>query len=132
MGRAFYQWRTTNNVTKTTSYTYNLDSSVASLTNPSGRIITYTPDTAGRPSNVMDHATSIYYATGTCANDVSGNGACYAPQGAIAELQNGSSLFSTHTHNDRLQPLLDVHNHRDCTGLEHHPLHRHRDCREYD
>jgi RHS repeat-associated protein len=104
LGRAFYQSRTINNVTKTTSYTYNLDSSVASLTNPSGRIITYTPDTAGRPSNVMDHSTSVYYATGTCANDVSGNGACYAPQGAIAELQNGSSLFSTHIYNNRLQP----------------------------
>ena len=104
MGRVMVQSRMTNNVTKTTSYTYNLDSSVATLTYPSGRVVTYTPDTAGRPSSVQDNFTSIYYATGSCTNGVSGNGICYAPQGAIAQIQNGSSLVSTHIYNDRLQP----------------------------
>jgi RHS repeat-associated protein len=104
IGRTVVQSRTTNSITKTTNYTYNLDSSVATLTYPSGRVVTYTPDTAGRPSNVEDNTTSVYYATGTCANDVLGNGACYAPQGAVALLQNGSSLVSTHIYNDRLQP----------------------------
>jgi RHS repeat-associated protein len=103
-GRLEIQSRTTNSITKTTSYTYNLDNSVATLTYPSGRVVTYTPDTGGRPSNVEDNTTSVFYATGTCANDVSGNGVCYAPQGAVALLQNSSELVSTHIYNDRLQP----------------------------
>jgi RHS repeat-associated protein len=90
MGRTIVQSRTTNSVTKTATYTYNLDSSVATLKYPSGRVVTYTPDAAGRPSSLMDNTTSIYYATGTCANGVSGNGVCYA--------------VSTHIYNDRLQP----------------------------
>ncbi len=104
MGRTGAQSRTTAGKTKTTSYTYNLDSSMATLTYPSGRVMTYTPDTAGRPSILQDNSTSVYYATGTCANGISGNGVCYAPQGAVALLQNGSSLVSTHIYNDRLQP----------------------------
>jgi YD repeat-containing protein len=40
--------RTTNNITKTTSYTYNADGSLATITYPSGRVITYTPSGAGR------------------------------------------------------------------------------------
>jgi RHS repeat-associated protein len=104
MGRTIVQSRTTNSITKTTSYTYNLNSSVATLTYPSGRVTTYTPDTAGRTSNLMDNTTSVYYATGTCANGVTGNGACYAPQGGVAQLQYGASLVSTQIYNDRLQP----------------------------
>jgi RHS repeat-associated protein len=104
MGRTVVQSRTTNSITKTTTYTYNLDNSVATLKYPSGRVVIYTPDTAGRPSSVMDNTTSVYYATGTCANNVLGNGVCYAPQGALALLQNGSSLVSTYIYNDRLQP----------------------------
>ncbi|MBI3477118.1 MAG: RHS repeat-associated core domain-containing protein [Acidobacteria bacterium] len=104
VGRTVVQSRTTATKTKTTNYTYNLDSSVATLTYPSGRIITYTPDTAGRLSNAKDNTTSVYYATGTCANGILGNGACYAPQGATALLQNGTSLVSTHIYNKRLQP----------------------------
>jgi RHS repeat-associated protein len=104
MGRTGVQSRTTNNKTKTTSYTYNLDSSIATLTYPSGRVMTYRPDTAGRPSSVQDNTTSLYYAIGTCANGISGNGVCYAPQGAVSLIQNGGSLVSTHIYNDRLQP----------------------------
>jgi RHS repeat-associated protein len=104
MGRTIVQSRTTNSITKTTGYTYNLDGSVATLTYPSGRVVTYTPDTAGRPSSLMDNTTSVYYATGTCANGVSGNGICYAPQGGVAQVQYGTSLVSTHIYNDRLQP----------------------------
>jgi len=77
---------------------------VATLTYPSGRVVTYTPDTAGRPSNIEDNTTSVYYATGTCTNGVSGNGVCYAPQGGVALLQNSSELVTTHIYNNRLQP----------------------------
>jgi YD repeat-containing protein len=104
MGRTGVQSRTTNSITKTTKYTYNLDSSLLTLTYPSSRVMTYTPNTAGRPSNIEDNTTSVYYATGTCANGISGNGVCYAPQGGLALLQNGTSLVSTHIYNDRLQP----------------------------
>jgi len=104
MGRTGVQSRTTNSKTKTTSYTYNLDSSIASLTYPSGRTVTYTPDSAGRPSILQDNLTGLYYATGTCPNGISGSGVCYAPQGAIAQVQYGASLVSTHIYNDRLQP----------------------------
>jgi RHS repeat-associated protein len=103
-GRVEIQSRTTNSITKTTGYTYNLDSSVATLTYPSGRVMTYTPDTAGRPSNLEDNTSSVYYATGTCTNGISGNGVCYAPQGEMALLQNSSELVTTHIYNDRLQP----------------------------
>jgi RHS repeat-associated protein len=103
-GRVEIQSRTTNSITKTTGYSYYLDSSVATLTYPSGRVVTYTPDTAGRSSNVEDNTTNVYYATGTCTNGVSGNGVCYAPQGAVALLQNSSELVTTHIYNDRLQP----------------------------
>jgi YD repeat-containing protein len=103
-GRLAAQSRTTNSITKTTSYTYNLDSSIATMTYPSGRVVTYTPDTAGRPSNVMDNTTNVYYATGNCANDVVGNGVCYQPPGEVGLLQNGSAISSTHIYNNRLQP----------------------------
>ena len=42
--------RTTNNIPKPTDYTYNLKGYLATLTYPSGRVITYTTDSAGRPS----------------------------------------------------------------------------------
>ena len=104
IGRPIVQSRTTNSISKTTNYTYNLDSSIATLQYPSGRVITYTPDTAGRPSSVQDNTTSVFYATGACANGVSGNGACFGPEGAVAQIQNGTSLISTSIYNKRLQP----------------------------
>jgi len=104
IGRVEAQSRTTNGVTKTTSYTYNLDSSIAAMTYPSGRVVTYTPDTAGRPTALKDNTSSVYYVTGSCPNGVSGNGTCYAPQGALSLIQNGSALYTTHIYNDRLQP----------------------------
>jgi hypothetical protein len=99
MGRTVVQSRTTNSITKTTKYTYNLDSSLATLTYPSGRVLTYTPDTAGRPSSVKDNTTSVNYVTGSC-----GSGVCYTPQGAVALLQNSTELVTTHIYNTRLQP----------------------------
>jgi hypothetical protein len=84
MGRELAHQRITNSITKSTSYTYNFDGSLATLTYPSGRIITYTTDSAGRLSVAKDVANSVNYVTGTCANGVASNGACYAPIGALA------------------------------------------------
>ncbi len=50
------------------SYTYNLDGSVATATYPSGAVIAYTPDSAGRVLSAIDTAgvsgQAINYVTG--------------------------------------------------------------------
>jgi RHS repeat-associated protein len=91
--------RTTNSVTKTATYQSNLDGSLAALTYPSGRVITYAPassgtNTASRPISAVDSTGPINYATGTL----------YAPQGALSYVQNGAGFYSTLLFNDRLQP----------------------------
>jgi RHS repeat-associated protein len=99
MGREWAEQRTTNSITKTTSYTYNLDGSLATLTYPSGRTITHAYSGAARPVSAIDSANSINYATlGT-----------YAPQGAPASLTLGQAgsfagINFTATYNTRLQP----------------------------
>ena len=104
MGRELVEQRTTNSVTKSTTYTYDLAGDLATLTYPTGRMITYTYDSAGRPSEAQDVANSINYALGTCANGLSSNGVCYAPQGAVSQIKNGTNLVSTYLFNTRLQP----------------------------
>jgi RHS repeat-associated protein len=104
MGRELAHQRITNAITKSASYSYNFDGSLATLTYPSGRIITYTTDSAGRPSVAKDVANSVNYVTGTCANGVASNGVCYAPIGALAQMLNGTNLASTFLYNTRLQP----------------------------
>jgi RHS repeat-associated protein len=47
-----------------------------------------------QPVSAVDVANSINYATA----------ATYAPQGALAQVQNGTNLVSTYIYNDRLQP----------------------------
>ncbi len=99
IGRPLADRRTTNSVTKTTSYTYNFDGSPATVTYPSGRLITYTlqssgTNTAGRLLSSIDSTGPINYATA----------ASYAPSGALASLTNGASVISTLFYNSRLQP----------------------------
>ncbi|MBZ5550907.1 MAG: hypothetical protein LAO22_23620, partial [Acidobacteriia bacterium] len=94
-GRVSQIGQTINTYNKTISYGYNYDDSVASITYPSGRTITYTPGAAGRPLEAKDLANSINYVTA----------ATYAPQGALATFTNGSSISRAMTYNSRLQPL---------------------------
>src|SRR5205085_7410036 len=71
LGRLSNESRTIAGVTKTMSYTYNLDGSVATMTNPSGAVITYTPDAAGRMLSAVDASDSahtINYVTGATYN----------------------------------------------------------------
>ena len=96
--------RTTNTVTKTTTYQNNLGGLLASLTYPSGRVLTYTLDGAGRTSKVQDTPNSINYLTGTCANGTDNLGVCYTPPGAMSSSINGPNLVSTLYYNSRLQP----------------------------
>ena len=102
MGWPLTDQRTTNGVTKATTYTYNLDGSIATLTYPSGRTIRYTSNAAGRPVSAVDTtnaASPINYALA----------ASYAPQGALASLALGSSgsfagVNLNQAYNSRQQP----------------------------
>lgn len=94
MGRVLTDQRTTNGLTKSTTYSYlpYVDGSINSVTYPSGRVVTYTTGQAERLLTASDSTTS--YASGVH----------YAPQGAIAALVNNSNLSSTEIYNNRLQP----------------------------
>jgi RHS repeat-associated protein len=99
MGRELTHQRVTNSITKTTSYTYNLNASLATLVYPSGRTITYAYDAAARPISGVDSANSINYATG----------GAYAPQGGLSALTLGSAsgfagINLSTSYNKRLQP----------------------------
>jgi RHS repeat-associated protein len=91
-------------VYKTTLYQYNYDDSLASVTYPSGRVVNYTVDSAGRPSVAQDSSTSVFYAQGSCASGVGSNGVCYSANGSIAQLENGTNIVTTTVFNQRLQP----------------------------
>lgn len=101
--------RNTLGITKTATYAYNYDHSVASILYPSGRTVTYTTDTAGRPSDAQDVANSIAYIKGFCNNGTGTTGACYAPQGAVTAWTYGANTGSYVAHeasfNSRLQPM---------------------------
>ena len=94
VGNALTEKRTTNSVTDSFAYTYNLDSTVATVGYPSGRIITYQPGGAQRPLSGVDVTNSINYATS----------AHYFPPGELGSLTNGSGINFTTITNDRLQP----------------------------
>ena len=101
MARALVEKRLLNtSVTKTVSYTYNLNGSLATLTYPNNRMITYTQGGAGRPREAKDIANSINYATS----------ASYAPFGGLAGMVSGltgsfSGITTANTYNSRLQPI---------------------------
>jgi RHS repeat-associated protein len=83
----------TNTISEDSYYTYNLDGSIASIKYPSGRTVTYTEGNAQRMTSAADTANNINYTTS----------ATYAPQGALATMQNGSSVVSTMFYNSRLE-----------------------------
>jgi RHS repeat-associated protein len=93
LGRVLVDRRTNNSVTKNTTYTYNLDGSLATVVYPSGRTMTYTVNGAGRAVSAVDVANSINYATA----------ASYSAAGALLSLKNGASLTSTLYYNNRLE-----------------------------
>jgi len=100
MGRVLTGRRTTNGLSKNTSYTYNLDGSVGTVTYPSGRVIAYSYNAAARPLSAVDSANAINYALS----------ASYAPQGALSSLLLGQSgtfggINLNQSFNSRLQPL---------------------------
>lgn len=84
------------NVTRTVSYGYNLDDSLATLTYPSSRMLTYAVGGAGRPLTVTETAHNISYLTS----------ATYAPPGQLYSFAMGnSSIAGAMTYNSHLEPL---------------------------
>jgi RHS repeat-associated protein len=96
MGRVAVDQRKTNGVTKSTTYGYNFNGSMGTLNYPSGRTVTYTPNSAAQPISAVDTANSVNYATM----------ALYAPQGDLRSILNGNGagILSTFYYNNRLQP----------------------------
>ena len=72
VGRVKTEERTIAGITKTISYAYNYDGSVASMTYPDGRTVNYTYSNAQRPLSAVDSSGPISYAAD----------ATYWPQGA--------------------------------------------------
>jgi RHS repeat-associated protein len=104
LGRSLTEKRTiqgTTAITNAVSYTYNFDGSLATLTYPSGRMITYTPSGAGRMLSAVDVANGVTYLTA----------ATYTPHGAITGAVNGAAsgftgITVSNAYNKRLQPVL--------------------------
>src|SRR5262249_9766026 len=60
LGRPLAGQRTTSGITKTTTYTYNLDGSTNTITYPSGRVLTYGYNSAARPISGVDNLNVSY------------------------------------------------------------------------
>jgi len=109
MGRVAGESRTLAGITKSMSYLYNLDGSIQSLTYPSGAVITYTPDSAGRMLSAVDNGNHINYVTGSGGPDPA-SGATYGPDGSILSFNQGwttsfAGIANSFSYNPRLQPV---------------------------
>src|SRR2546425_1252462 len=99
-GRVVTEKRTILGVTKTLSYAYNADGSLASITYPSGRVVSYTYSNAQRAISAIDSANGVNYAQNVT----------YAPHGAITSALHGkvnggfNGITETYTFNNRLEP----------------------------
>jgi hypothetical protein len=86
MGRVLTESRTINGTSawnKQAGYTYNLDGSIATISNPGiGRVMTYATTGAGRQSSVVNTGGSINFVTS----------ATYTPPGELATYTNGGTI----------------------------------------
>lgn len=98
MGHVLTEQKTIAGITKTISYSYNLDGSLATITYPSGRVLSYSTGNAGRPVSAADSNGSQYAAA-----------AAYAPQGALATVLYGkvtggfNGTTESRAYNNRLE-----------------------------
>jgi YD repeat-containing protein len=94
LGRLTTETRSIAGISKSTGYSYNLDGSVKTLTYPSGRVVTYTPDSAGRLVSAADGNGTNYVTS-----------ASYNPDGSLKNLLNGSTpaLNQSFQYTPRLQ-----------------------------
>jgi RHS repeat-associated protein len=99
LGRVLSESRTIASRNKLTAYAYNLDGSLATLTYPTGRVITYSYSSAGRALSAKDVPGSVTYA----------QSALYTPAGALNSMQQaraGVTTTTTNSYNARQQPVL--------------------------
>jgi RHS repeat-associated protein len=87
-------------ISKNLSYEYNLDGSLYKLHYPSGNVVTYTPDSAGRTLSAIDSGNGINYVTS----------ATYGPDSALTGFISGygtsfAGITNAFSYNKRLQPL---------------------------
>jgi RHS repeat-associated protein len=103
MGRVLTEKRMINGTSawiKSAGYTYNLDGSSKTISNPGvGRVMAYATNAAGRPVSVVNTGGSINFVTN----------ATYAPFGGLLTAVNGSAsgfagITNTNSYNKRLQP----------------------------
>jgi RHS repeat-associated protein len=87
--------RTTNSLTKTSTYQYNFLGSPTSITYPSGRVINYAYNPGDRPTSATDQTTLVNYAS--TLHYWAGGSPCWAAYGA--------AITAAETYNARLQPL---------------------------
>ena len=90
--------QTTSGQTYPFSYSYNLIDEVKQMTMPSGRAVTTTYDTFGRPvglSGLLGSNTTNYVST-----------VSYAPQGAPQVIAFGNTLMEEACYNNQLQPFV--------------------------
>jgi RHS repeat-associated protein len=98
--------RTIAGVTKTVSYTFNSDGSLASIGYPSGRTLTYNMGNAGRPLSAIDSNGVQYVLSPLLAGQ---SGWTYAPTGAVSSLVYGKvasgfgGITESRTYNNRLE-----------------------------
>jgi RHS repeat-associated protein len=95
LGRMATEQRTIAGNTKSMSYGYNLDGSLAKLVYPSNATVTYTPDSAGHVLSAVDTNNNINYATG----------ASYDPAGGLTGFVSGGTIINSFSYNKRLQPV---------------------------
>jgi RHS repeat-associated protein len=110
MGREWGEQRTTNGVSKTTTYTYNFEGDLATLTYPSGRTMTYTTANTGWPAKAVDVSDNVNYVLAHGCNwGLGTDGVCHTPWGAVSgeffgDASSTAFIGSTHQFNNRLQP----------------------------
>jgi len=101
VGWPITEQRTIAAITNTISYTYNGDGSIATLTYPSGRMITYTTSNAQRPTSAQDIVNTVQYAvTASYAPPGQLTGVIYGP---VAQYPTWGGTESA-SFNSRLQP----------------------------
>lgn len=96
MGREITERRTITGITKTISSSYNLDGSQATLTYPSGRVLTLGYDTGGKLLSAVDVLNNINYVTG----------AAYNAAGELTAAAYGANINLSNSFNKRLQPIF--------------------------
>jgi RHS repeat-associated protein len=113
IGRPATETRTINpgqgmpSVSKSVSYDYNLDGSLKALHYPSGSLVTYTSDTAGRVGMVQDLGNNIAYVAGAGGPPTL---VSYGPNGSVTGFLTGNTgsfagVTNALTYNQRLQPI---------------------------